>query len=91
MTSDLQLAFELLLLGMLTVFLVLALVVLTARILILAVNKWSSQSLRSRSSEAVPLAREPQIKPEIIAALSAAVEAATNGRGRLLSAERTDA
>ncbi len=89
MTTDMQLALELLMLGMFTVFLILSLVVLSARLLILAVNKWSAASLRSRSSEqkiiSPPLDTIPK---EVIAVLTASVEVATQGQGRIVSIER---
>lgn len=88
MTTDMQLALELLLLGMFTVFLVLSLVVLSARFLIFAVNKWSSPSLRSRSSSERILRESPgDIPKEIIAVLTASVEVATQGRGRIVKVE----
>lgn len=88
MTPDMQLAFELLLLGMLSVFLILALVVLSARLLIFAVNRWSSPSLRSGSSadRFIPSKTET-ISPEILAVLTTSVEVATQGKGRLLQVE----
>lgn len=89
MTTDLQLALELLLLGMFTVFLVLSLVVLSARFLIFAVNRWSSTSLRSRSSTERILHTSPDGTPkEVIAVLTASVEVATQGQGRILRIER---
>ncbi len=89
MTTDMQLALELLLLGMITVFLILSLVVLSARLLIFAVNRWSATSLRSRSSEdRIVSSSADSIPKEVIAVLTASVEVATQGQGRIVQIER---
>lgn len=89
MTTDMQLALELLLLGMITVFLILSLVVLSARLLIFAVNRWSATSLRSRSSEErIVSSSTDSIPKEVIAVLTASVEVATQGQGRIVQIER---
>jgi len=89
MTTDMQLALELLLLGMITVFLILSLVVLSARLLIFAVNRWSTTSLRSRSSEdRIVSTSVDNIPKEVIAVLAASVEVATQGQGRIVQIER---
>lgn len=89
MTTDMQLALELLLLGMFTVFLILSLVVLSARLLIFAVNRWSATSLRSRSREdRIVSSSADSIPKEVIAVLTASVEIATQGQGRIVQIER---
>lgn len=79
MTPPIQEAFELLLVGMATVALVLGLVVLAGRLLIYAVNRTAS----SNSGKNRPLTTSAKIDPAIVAVLTAAVEATTQGQGTI--------
>lgn len=74
MGSDFSTALSLLAIGMITVFIVLLLVVVTGNILIRVVNRMTSDDI--------------QIAPSKVAAISAAVEAFTNGKGRITRIEK---
>lgn len=74
MESDFSTAFSLLAIGMITVFVVLALVVLTGNLLIRFVNRISSE--------------EDTISPSKVAAITAAVDAFTQGKGRITKIEK---
>ncbi len=76
MSEDLQTAFILLGVGMITVFVVLSLVVLTGRGLISIVNRYFT------TPSIIPPAEHP-ITPKKIAAISAAVEIFTQGQGSI--------
>ena len=78
MESDISTALSLLAIGMITVFTVLFLVVLTGNILIRFVN-------RLKLSEMTP---QQAIAPNKVAAISAAVEAFTQGKGRITKIEK---
>lgn len=75
--NELNEALSLLLAGMATVFTMLLLVVLSARLLIRLVNHFA---------EAPPL--PPGIQEEELAVLAAAVEAVTQGQGQISSIEQ---
>ncbi len=72
MDGELSTALSLLAIGMITVFIVLLLVVLTGNILIRIVNRLS----------------EDQISAAKVAAISGAVEAFTQGRGKITKIEK---
>ena len=80
MTPQLGQAFELLLVGMLTVGIVLGLVVLTGKLLIKIMNTLSTST--SAPPPPPPTSRNT-IDPAIIAVLTASVEAATQGKGSI--------
>ena len=71
-------ALTLLGIGMVTVFLVLSLVVLTGKCLVLLSNFLSSASASS----------EEDIAPEVIAVINAAVEVVTSGKGKITKIEK---
>ncbi|MEQ8472869.1 MAG: hypothetical protein RIC35_16875 [Marinoscillum sp.] len=78
--DQLSTAFTLLGIGMITVFVVLSLVVITGNLLIRFVNILSvSQDQESPSSDE---------DPGVIAAITAAVEIVTRGKGRIKKIER---
>lgn len=85
MTENLSQGLGLLLSGMLTVFIILGLVVLSGRLLILAVN--AGQRERPRTSGPASRARTSP-PPEIVAVLAAAVAVATEGEGRIKTIEK---
>lgn len=77
-------AFELLITGMITVFLVLGLVVLLGKFLIRITNRWQPEkrkTSRRKRSQAPRLVNENRLQPEMVAVLTAAVEIVTNGEG----------
>ncbi len=73
-------ALSLLVVGMITVFVVLALVVMTGNLLIRIVNAFAKE---------IPVAPSPSsIDPNKLAAITAAVEIATGGKGKITKVER---
>lgn len=82
MTSTLYTALTLLLIGMITVFVVLSLVVITGNVLIRIVNRFFPVlSDKTGLSE---------LSPEKISAITAAIEIITEGRGKVKSIEKKD-
>lgn len=77
MTASLSTAFSLLLIGMITVFVVLALVVGLGHLLIYLTNEWSD------NPPANP--RDNRPTEAEVAAIVAAVDAATSGQGHVTS------
>lgn len=75
MTPELSSAFTLLAIGMITVFVVLLLVVITGNILIRLVNRFSP-------------AGQEGISKKTVAVLTAAVEAFTEGKGSITKIEK---
>lgn len=71
-------ALTLLGIGMVTVFLVLSLVVLTGKCLVILSNYVSANSEKLSD----------EISPEIIAVINAAVDVATSGKGRVTKIEK---
>ncbi len=77
MGNNLESALSLLLIGMITVFIVLALVVVIGNLLIIIVNRFFSTESTSES-----------INPGKIAAISAAVETVSQGTARIEKIEK---
>ena len=73
----------LLLVGMITVFIILSLVVLTGRILIRVINRYFSEEEKINYAYKVPYIDEEIIARKKLAVLAAAVEVATGGKGRI--------
>lgn len=89
MESTTSNALILLTIGMITVFVVLLLVVIAGKALIALVNRYGDEET-SEIPASLPLKnnsglRRQHTNPAIIAAISAAVEHATHGRGRVTS------
>lgn len=80
-------AVELLLSGMITIFVVLSLVVGTGQLLINLVNRWAPEEL-SRSSTSSPDSRADTPSPAQLAAIVAAVEVVTQGKGRITTIQK---
>ena len=78
MSPELIEALTLLGIGMVTVFLVLSLVVLTGRCLIILSNTFSGKQTESQDD----------ISEEVIAVINAAVEVATKGKGTVAKIEK---
>jgi oxaloacetate decarboxylase gamma subunit len=74
MESELSTALSLMLIGMITVFVVLMLVVFTGNLLIRFINRFASD--------------EDKIAPAKVAAITAAVEAFTHGKGTITKIEK---
>lgn len=82
MTENLELAVQLLLVGMLSVFAILAIVTGLARLLIFLVNKYSIPATDPIKSP------EDKIDPKTLAIISSVVNMATGGRGKLSSVKK---
>lgn len=85
MDSNLQEAFILLGVGMVTVFLVLALVVATGQLLIYLSNRYIAPAPTPAARKRSPNSGTTAVSPATIAVLTAAVEAATQGQGAIHS------
>ena len=88
MSAELQTALLLLLVGMITVFVILSLVVFTGRTLIWVVNKYFSEEEKIEYDYAVPYIEDDSIYKKKLAAITAAVEIATGGQGKIVKVER---
>lgn len=86
MNEDLSTALMLLSVGMITVFLVLSFVVLVGNLLIIIVNKYVAEPLKTANIQRDVLS----IPPQKIAAITAAVEVFTKGKGRITSVKRVE-
>ena len=82
MSEEIQLAITLLLIGMITVFVILTLVVIGGKILIAAVNRFGSGV---RSAQEVESAQDEEITVVVLAAV---VEHITSGKGAISSIEK---
>lgn len=88
MTAELQTAILLLVVGMITVFIILSLVVFTGRTLIWVVNKYFSEEEKIEYDYATPYIEDDVIYKKKLAAIAAAVEIATGGKGKAVKIER---
>lgn len=79
MTTSISSALTLLVIGMITVFVVLMLVVFTGNILIRIVNRYFPGQPQNLSST---------ISSQKLAAITAAVEIVTEGKGKIISIEK---
>jgi len=73
MTENLNLGFQLLVVGMVSVFMILGIVVLIGKLLITAVNKWSAEEHFTSKVD--------KIDKKKIAVISAVVQTITKGTG----------
>ena len=83
MPQDFNLAIDILIVGMVTVFIVLSLVVLTGQLIIFLVN---SRTVSESQSSNLPTSQTPEPYtplPMHIAAIVATVEAVTQGKGQI--------
>lgn len=87
MESTISNALVLLAIGMITVFLILALVVISGNILIKIVNKYAPEPSKKLVRSSRPSAGTP---PEIIAAITAVVETVTAGHGKVDSIKKIE-
>lgn len=88
MSAELQTALLLLVVGMITVFIILSLVVLTGRILIWVVNNYFSPEDKIAYEYKVPFLADDVIYKKKLAAITAAVEITTRGKGKITKIER---
>lgn len=86
-SSDIGDALVLLAIGMITVFLILALVALSGNILIRIVNKYAPEPVRKLTRE-----RRSAMgtAPEVVAAIAAVVETVTAGHGKVESIKKIE-
>ena len=87
MSEDFQFALQLLAIGMITVFLILFLVVQSARILISFVNRFMPLTA---DSVVVEKRGKDAIDPKVVAAISGAVSHLTEGRGTVKSIRKKE-
>jgi oxaloacetate decarboxylase gamma subunit len=80
MEPSLYSALSLLVVGMITVFAVLSLVVFTGNLLIRVVNAYTA--------EQIPIPATSKIEPKKLAAITAAVEVVTKGEGQITKVEK---
>jgi len=93
MSQELNTALMLLVVGMLTVFAILFLVVVSGQILIRIVNRYSPEQIKPKSAVSpliIPPVTNPKSEPSKIAAIIAAVEAVTGGKGRITKITKKD-
>ncbi|MFK7970607.1 MAG: OadG family protein [Bacteroidia bacterium] len=88
MSKELAEALQLLVVGMGTVFIILALVVFMGRQLIGVVNRWMPLAEKASSSSSSSLSSA--IQPDILAAIVSAVDVVTDGKGKVDHVERID-
>ena len=88
MSAELQTALLLLVVGMITVFIILSLVVLTGRTLIWVVNKYFSPEEKIAYEYTVPFVEDDVLYKKKLAAIAAAVEIATGGKGKIVKIEK---
>lgn len=84
--DNLSLAFELLGVGMITVFVILFLVVIIGNLIIRFVNKYLPGEVSGKIEQVKRLATEPD--PKKVAAIASAVSMLTRGRGRITNIEK---
>ena len=87
---DLQMALLVMGIGMITVFAILTLVVISGQLLIRIVNHYNPPPAVLPTPKPVPL-QQNDISPATIAVLTATVEAFTAGRGTIMAIEPLDA
>ena len=88
MPAEFQTALLLLIVGMITVFVILSLVVFTGRTLIWVINKYFSEEEIIEYDYKVPYIDEDVIYYKKLAAIIAGVEIATSGQGKIAKVER---
>lgn len=83
-----QETFVILIVGMLTVFTILGLVVGSGRLLIWLVNRWEPQTVSRPSATSATIPDTAPVHSTDVVVLTAAVEAITAGKGRIESIEK---
>lgn len=90
MSGDIQTALAILLTGMAVVFLMLGLVVITGRVLIATVNRWSKDKAPTPGSGVGLHSKTSSIPTQKIAAITAAVDIATGGKAAVENIQRLE-
>ena len=88
MSEDFNMALVLLAVGMLTVFFILTLIVLLGNGLILVVNKYFPEPIRSKIAQSIPSQQEFDSKK--LAAIVTAIDIVTEGKGKVESIKKAD-
>lgn len=88
MTTDLQTALGLFLVGMLAVFTILGLVVLSGRVLIWFVNRYLPDAAKLSTALPEAVKKEQRIDPKKLAAIAAAVEQISGGKAHIIKIEQ---
>jgi len=88
MSEDFNTALILMAVGMLTVFSILALIVIFGNWLILLVNKYFPEPLKSTINKALPSNQE--IESKKLAAIVTAIDIITEGKGKVTSIKKAD-
>jgi len=95
MNSDIQTALLYFLVGMVTVFIVLCIVVLTGKILVFLINKYgpvsSKTSIKNRDFKPLhteKLIAKTTLSKKKLAAILSAVDVVTMGKGRVINIEK---
>jgi len=86
MTENLQLAIQLLLVGMVTVFFILIIVVSLGRLLIFMVNKYSPET--AVATKSYKAAKTHQFSKKKLAVLGGVVDIVTQGQGVIKSVKK---
>ncbi len=87
MTDDFSTALMLMAVGMITVFIILALIVTFGNVLIRIVNRYFPEEVLKKTSIAT---RTSGIDPKKIAAITAVVDVITGGRGKVTGINRKE-
>ena len=88
MSEDFNMAIVLLAVGMLTVFFILALIVIFGNWLILIVNRYFPEQLKQKITQSIPSQHE--IESKKLAAIVTAVDIVTKGKGKVESIKKAD-
>lgn len=88
MDQDFSTAFLLFAVGMVTVFSILGLIVLTGQWLILFINRFFPETLKPVSIDTGTI--QPEIDPKKLAAIVTAVDIVTKGRAKVTSVKKAD-
>lgn len=83
-----DIAINLLVIGMITVFVILSLVVLSGNILIFIVNKYFPTDRVKYAFDAI--SEKPPVAHKILTVILTAIEIYTQGKGKVTSIEKTD-
>ncbi len=88
MSETYSMALVLLAVGMLTVFFILALIVVFGNWLILVVNKYAPEQIKQTAIQSIPAQQE--IESKKLAAIVTAIDIVTKGKGKVESIKKAD-
>ena len=90
MNEQLMEGIEILIVGMITVFIVLGLVVLTGKFLIWSINKLTPDAVKKPVRTSFLKAANQEISQQKIAAIVAAVDVITKGQGKITTIKKVE-